>query len=52
MEDLSKLYDAVVEGKINEAGTFTRQALNTGIDAETILYRSLVPAMEEVGERS
>lgn len=51
MEDLSKLYDAVVTGKIDEAGTLTRQALNTGMDAETILNQSLVPAMEEVGAR-
>ncbi len=51
MEDLSKLYDAVVEGKIDEAATLTRHALNTGTDAGTILNQSLVPAMEEVGLR-
>jgi corrinoid protein of di/trimethylamine methyltransferase len=51
VEDLAKLYDAVVEGKIDEAGTFTRQALNNGIDAETILTQALVPAMGEVGDR-
>lgn len=51
MADLSKLYDAVVEGKIDEAGTFTRLALDTGTDAGTILNQSLVPAMAEVGAR-
>lgn len=51
MDDLSILYDAVVEGKIDEAGALTTRALDTGTDAETILNRSLVPAMQEVGER-
>lgn len=51
MEDLSKLYNAVVEGKIDEAGMLTRQVLDTGCDAGTILNRSLVPAMAEVGTR-
>ncbi|MCP5103584.1 MAG: cobalamin-binding protein [bacterium] len=51
MVDLSILYDAVVDGKIDEAGTLTRQALDTGSDAGTILNQSLVPAMAEVGER-
>jgi corrinoid protein of di/trimethylamine methyltransferase len=51
MEDFALLFDAVVEGKIDEAGTLTRQALDSGTDAGTILNRALVPAMTEVGER-
>jgi corrinoid protein of di/trimethylamine methyltransferase len=51
MQTLSKLYDAVVEGKIEEAGTLSRQALDEKINAETILNEALVPAMTEVGAR-
>lgn len=48
---LSSLYDAVIEGKIEEAGSLTRQALDEKINAETILNDALIPAMTETGER-
>jgi 5-methyltetrahydrofolate--homocysteine methyltransferase len=51
MEDLSKLYEAVVDGRIDEAGALTNEALNTGHDASMILNQTLVPAMGEVGDR-
>lgn len=51
MEYLLKLYKAVVEGEIDEAGTLTRQILDTGADAGTVLNKSLIPAMQEVGDR-
>lgn len=51
MADFSKLYDAVVNGKIDDAGPLTHHALDNGNDAQTILNDALVPAMTEVGER-
>ncbi|MCK4765261.1 MAG: corrinoid protein [Candidatus Aminicenantes bacterium] len=51
MADLSKLYDAVVAGRIEAAGTLTRRALSGGSAPGTILNESLVPAMAEVGAR-
>jgi corrinoid protein of di/trimethylamine methyltransferase len=51
MEDLSKLYNAVVEGKIDEASRLTKQALLNGIEAGILLNRHLIPAMTEVGKR-
>ena len=51
MEVLTKLYDAVVAGVIENAGSLARLALDSGIDAATVLNRSLLPAMEEVGAR-
>lgn len=51
MIELSKLYEAVVEGNIDEAGIITRQVLDKGVDAGTVLNQSLIPAMQEVGDR-
>lgn len=51
MADLSQLYEAVVTGKIEEAGALTRRALSGGSAAGTILNQHLVPAMAEVGAR-
>jgi corrinoid protein of di/trimethylamine methyltransferase len=51
MEELLKLYEAVLEGRINEAGIITRHVLDMCVDAGTILNQSLIPAMQEVGNR-
>lgn len=51
MAELSGLYDAVVGGRIDDAGTLTQRALDGGADADEILSRSLIPAMAEVGNR-
>ncbi len=51
MAVLSKLYDAVVEGRIDETGALAREALEQTGDAAEVLNQSLIPAMDEVGGR-
>lgn len=48
---LSTLHDAVVNGKIEEAGALTGEALTACGDAGVILNQALIPAMEVVGDR-
>lgn len=48
MEDI---YQAVVEGKVEDACAGVEAALSSGTDADEILNRALVPAMDLVGEK-
>jgi corrinoid protein of di/trimethylamine methyltransferase len=47
----SILFDRVVTGKIDDSVQITDQALASGLVAEVILNKALVPAMAEVGAR-
>ncbi len=47
--DLKTLYDAVVNGEIEEVQAGVKAALAEGIPAERILHEALIPAMAEVG---
>jgi 5-methyltetrahydrofolate--homocysteine methyltransferase len=49
MADLTALYNAVLEGNAPQAKTLTQAALDGGVDAQEILDKSLIPAMDEVG---
>ncbi len=51
MEDLKKLFDAVVSGDANVARTVTDQAIAEGIDPLVLVTRFMAPAMDEVGRR-
>lgn len=51
MADLSKLYEAVAAGRIEETAMLTRQALNGSSAPGAILNNALIPAMAEVGAR-
>lgn len=47
--DLKPIYDAVINGNIQEAQDGVREALAGNVHAETILNEALIPAMNEVG---
>jgi 5-methyltetrahydrofolate--homocysteine methyltransferase len=48
---LEKIYDAVVEGKVDDAARGVEQALDSGAEADDILNKSLIGAMDLVGEK-
>jgi 5-methyltetrahydrofolate--homocysteine methyltransferase len=51
MEDLHKLFDAVVNGDAASAKNLTAKALESGIDPQDLITAHLIPAMDEVGRR-
>ena len=48
---IKQIYDAVVEGKVEEASSAVQDALNSGLEADEILNKSLISAMDLVGQR-
>ena len=48
---IEEIFNAVVEGKVDEVSGGVKQALGSGIEADDILHKSLISAMELVGER-
>jgi 5-methyltetrahydrofolate--homocysteine methyltransferase len=51
MEDLDRLFDAVVNGDAASAKNLTAKALESGIDPQELITAHLIPAMDEVGRR-
>jgi corrinoid protein of di/trimethylamine methyltransferase len=51
MDDLQKLYEAVVNGDAQTARTVTEQALANKVEALTLVNQYMAPAMAEVGNR-
>ncbi len=51
MEDLKKLYNAVLEGNAKEAKAVTEKAIAAGIDPQKLVNEQMIPAMAEVGRR-
>jgi len=51
MEELKKLYDAVLNGNFKIARELTQQALDAGIDPQVLVQEQMIPAMDEVGRR-
>ncbi len=51
MPDLSKLYDAILNGDNKTSVAITRQALEEGADPLEIVSRHMIPAMDEAGRR-
>ncbi len=47
--DLQPLYNAILEGDAPEAKKLVAQALTEGVDPQTLLTDTMVPAMDEVG---
>jgi 5-methyltetrahydrofolate--homocysteine methyltransferase len=47
--DLKTIFEAVVNGDVQETQSLIQQALAAGIPAETILQEALIPAMTQVG---
>ena len=51
MEDLQKLYTAIVEGDANTAKATTEAAIAAGVEPKVLLDDHMIPAMDEVGRR-
>jgi corrinoid protein of di/trimethylamine methyltransferase len=51
MDNLTKLYDAVLNGDNSAAVEVTKQALSEGADPLDLVAKYMVPAMDEVGRR-
>jgi corrinoid protein of di/trimethylamine methyltransferase len=51
MEDLQKLYDAILTGNFKVARDVTQQALAAGSDPQELVQKYMIPAMDEVGRR-
>lgn len=51
MADLSKLFDAVLNGDQKTAVAVTQEALAEGCDPMELITQHMVPAMDEVGRR-
>ena len=50
-ELLSKMYDETLLGNAPEVLSMTHQALEMGMEPQSLLFDSLIPALEEVGAR-
>lgn len=48
---LEDIYTAIVEGKVEDAAAGVEQGLSSGIEVDDILKKSLLSAMDLVGER-
>jgi len=51
MAELSKLYDAVLNGDAKTAAAVTKEALEGGVNPIDLVNQYMVPAMDEVGRR-
>jgi corrinoid protein of di/trimethylamine methyltransferase len=51
MPELTKLYDAILNGDAKTAVAVTKEALAEGVPALELVQKHMVPAMDEVGKR-
>ncbi len=51
MADLTKLFDAILNGDAKTSAAVTREALDSGIEPMELITSYMVPAMDEVGKR-
>ncbi|HEY9141081.1 MAG TPA: corrinoid protein [Bryobacteraceae bacterium] len=51
MDHTDELYDAILTGNACAAATLTREAIDAGANADEIVSRRMIPAMDEVGRR-
>ena len=51
MADLKRICDALQAGDVDTVVTLTRQALDEGLDVETILNEALLKGMDIIGEK-
>ncbi|MCS7061999.1 MAG: corrinoid protein [Anaerolineae bacterium] len=51
MEDLKKLYDAIVDGDAKTSKAIATQAMEAKVDPKILLDEYMIPAMNEVGRR-
>ena len=50
-EILKGLFDQTVEGKVADVKSLTQEGLATELDPVDMLYKALLPALQEVGRR-
>jgi 5-methyltetrahydrofolate--homocysteine methyltransferase len=48
---IKEIYDAVMEGKVDDASSCVRQALTAKVEVNDILNKGLIAAMDVVGEK-
>ena len=51
MVDLNLLYEAILNGKLEQAVDVTNQAIAEGVEPQAIINGYMIKAMEEVGQR-
>lgn len=51
MANLQDLYNAILNGKLEQAVAVTQEAINEGISPTEIINQYMVKAMEEIGAR-
>ena len=51
MVDLNLLYEAILNGKLEQAVDVTNQAIADGVEPQAIINGYMIKAMEEVGQR-
>ena len=51
MDIIKEIYDAVMEGKVEDAASRVQQALNSKAEVNDILNKGLIAAMDVVGEK-
>ncbi|HIY68640.1 MAG TPA: corrinoid protein [Candidatus Alistipes intestinigallinarum] len=51
MTNLNELYEAILNGKLEQAQEVTRQAIAEGVDPQAIINNYMVKGMEEIGAR-
>ncbi len=50
-EDLGKIAEALIAGKVEEVGKMTKEYLDAGMDPEEVLNKGLIAGMDVVGQR-
>ena len=51
MRNLNELYEAMLNGKLEQAQEVSRQAIAEGVDPQSIINNYMVKGMEEIGAR-
>ncbi len=51
MSELSRLYEAILNGSAKDAAAIAEQALRDGRDPMELVTKDMIPAMDEVGKR-
>ena len=51
MDIIKEIYEAVMEGKVDEASSRVQQALDSKVEVNEILNKGLIAAMDVVGEK-
>ncbi len=51
MPELSRLYEAILNGEEKQAVQLAREALDESVDPVTLITQWMIPAMDEVGRR-